>query len=52
MSQLLLLNVKFPLGLSIVIFIASITFRVASQEGLPGGSGRLVLKNEERKCQL
>jgi|GEM_PF-4815901 len=35
MSQLLLLNVKFPLGMPIVIFIASTSFRVASSEGLP-----------------
>ena len=38
MSQLLLLNVKFPLGLSIVIFIASISVRVAPREVLSEGT--------------
>ena len=52
MSQLLLLNVKFPLGMPIVIFIASTSFRVASSEGDLSGSGRLALKNEESKCLL
>ena len=38
MSQLVLLNVKFPLGPSIVIFIASISFKVAPREVLSYGT--------------
>ena len=45
MSQLVLLNVKFPLGPSIVIFIASISFTVAPREVLSYGTSSVGAKH-------